>query len=54
MDELTRAKKYIAKCRFLGLTEFDFDGARYVIDGSEVLLKQVYITDKVCSRGVKK
>lgn len=36
-----------------GLTEFDFDGARYVIDGSEVLLKQVYITDKVCSRGVK-
>ena len=45
MTEPTRAEKCLAKCRVLGKTEFDFDGAHYVIDGSKVLLQEVYVTE---------
>lgn len=43
--EQSRIKKRIIKCRVLGLNEFDFDGAHYLIDGKKILLSEVNITD---------
>lgn len=47
MTETERVEKLIAKCRVLGKTGFgfDYDGAHYVINGSEVLLQEVYVTE---------